>query len=109
MSWSAEQLRLLRALGHEPMRLATPADFAPAASSPVGAAFGPDPSVQGEAGPSRQNAAPTNQGERLLAEIARAAGGRDLAALALDLERLRREPALKRALWPRLRALRREH
>jgi hypothetical protein len=43
----------------------------------------------------------------LLAALSRAAGGRDLGALALDLERLRREPALKRALWPRLRALRR--
>jgi hypothetical protein len=109
MSWSAEQLRLLRALGHEPMRLATPADFATAASHPAGAAVSRDTGVAGDERPSRQNAAPTNDGARLLAEIARAAGGRDLAALALDLERLRREPALKRALWPRLRALRREH
>jgi hypothetical protein len=45
----------------------------------------------------------------LLAAIARAAGGRDLAALALDLEGLRRQPALKRALWPQLRRLRRGH
>jgi hypothetical protein len=103
MNWSAEQLRLLRALGHEPMRLATPADFQPA---PVGAAFSRDPGVPGEEKPSRQNAAPTGL---LLAALSRAAGGRDLGALALDLERLRREPALKRALWPRLRALRREH
>jgi hypothetical protein len=39
--------------------------------------------------------------------LRRAAGGADLASLSVDLARLRREPALKRALWPRLRALRR--
>ena len=101
MSWNAEQLRLLRALGHEPMRLATAADFQ---SGPAGAAPGRDEGAPENQ--SRPKAAPTGL---LLAAIARAAGGRDLAALALDLERLRREPALKRALWPRLRALRREH
>ena len=109
MSWTAEQLRLLRALGHEPMRLATPADFVPAASHLVAATVSRDPGVPGDDRSSRPNPAPANDGARLLAQIARAAGGRDLAALALDLERLRREPALKRALWPRLRALRREH
>jgi hypothetical protein len=45
----------------------------------------------------------------LAAALARAAGGRDLAALALDLDGLRRDPALKRALWPTLRAMRRGH
>jgi hypothetical protein len=45
----------------------------------------------------------------LAAAIARAANGRDQSALALDLDKLRREPALKRALWPRLRALRKQH
>ena len=43
----------------------------------------------------------------LLEALRRAAGGRDVADLVADIERLRREPALKRALWPRLRALRR--
>ena len=38
-----------------------------------------------------------------------AAGNRDIAALVDDMARLRREPALKKALWPRLRALRRSH
>ena len=84
MSWSAEQLRILRAMGHEPMLLA------PVAGAPVAA---PTVSVAGA----------------LAAAIARAAGGRDVSALALDLDKLRREPALKRALWPRLRALRRDH
>ena len=94
MSWSAEQLRLLRALGHEPMRLATAADFQA-------------PSIGLQELPLQPKAASSHDGALLLAAIARAAGGRDLAALALDFERLRREPSLKRALWPRLRALRR--
>ena len=106
MSWSTEQLRLLRALGHEPMRLATAADFQ---AAPAGAASSRDPGVPAVEQQSRLRAAPASGSGTLLAAIARAAGGRDLAALALDLERLRREPALKRALWPRLRALRREH
>ena len=96
MSWSAEQLRMLRAMGHEPMRLA-----------PVGAAFGRDESTS--IVESRPRAAPTNDVAMLAAAIARAANGRDLSALALDLDKLRREPALKRALWPRLRALRKQH
>lgn len=84
MNWSGEQLRILRELGHEPMRLASsmPAEAPPGAVPPSGA---------------------------LAAAIARAGGGGDLSALALDIEKLRREPALKRALWPKLRALRRGH
>lgn len=78
MSWSAEQLRMLRAMGHEPMLLAPPTGGAPSVAV-------------------------------LAAAIARAADGRDLSALALDLDKLRCEPALKRALWPRLRALRKQH
>jgi hypothetical protein len=96
MNWSAEQLRLLRALGHEPMRLA-----------PVGAAVCRDESSTIVV--SRPKAAPTSDVAILAAAIARAANGRDLSALALDLDKLRREPALKRALWPRLRALRKQH
>ena len=101
MSWSAEQLRILRAMGHEPMLLAP-------VGTPVGAAFGRD-DVREEA--SRPKAAPTGStaADALAAAIARAAGGRDLSALALDLDKLRGEPALKRALWPRLRALRKDH
>lgn len=41
--------------------------------------------------------------------LRRAAGDRDVSGLIDDLERLRREPALKRELWPKLRALRRSH
>ena len=95
MNWNTEQLRMLRALGHEPMRLATAADAEPAVSV---AETQPRPHV-----------ATASNVELLAAAIARAAGGGDVSALALDLERLRREPALKRALWPSLRALRRVH
>ena len=91
MNWSADQLRWLRALGHEPMLL-----------RPAGAALGRDEPEPVEE--SRPKAAPTGA---LAAALARAAGGRDLAALALDLDGLRRDPASKRALWPKLRALRR--
>jgi hypothetical protein len=102
VNWSAEQLRMLRAMGHEPMRLAP-------AGSPVGAAVSRDSTPRAEE-QSRLTAAPTvSAAGALAAAIARAAGGRDVSALALDLDQLRREPALKRALWPRLRALRREH
>ena len=80
MSWSADQLRWLRALGHEPMMLRSLGEDSPSRPAPAGA---------------------------LAAALVRAAGGRDLAALALDLEGLRRDPASKRALWPKLRALRR--
>ena len=99
MSWGAEQLRILRELGHEPMQLASRASGAPAAGAARDSHV-----VRDE--PSRPGAVPSAQ---LAAAIVRAAGGRDLAALALDFERLRREPSLKRALWPRLRALRRQH
>jgi hypothetical protein len=98
VSWSDGQLRILRAMGHEPF-----------VRVPVGAAFGRDSNIPEQ--PSRRTAAPTIQSDTaaLAAAIARAAGGRDLASLALDLERLRGEPALKRALWPQLRRLRRGH
>ena len=45
---------------------------------------------------------------RLLLALQRAAGGRDLAGVSLPpLARLRGDAGAKRALWPRLRALRR--
>lgn len=43
----------------------------------------------------------------LRAALERAAGGRNLAALLLDLRQVRASGAAKRALWPALRALRR--
>lgn len=94
MSWSSAQLRILRELGHEPMVLAPEKGVRPLIQVELPVALGKEPSAFSPA---------------LAAALSRAAGGRDYAALAIDLERLRREPALKRALWPRLRALRREH
>ena len=97
MSWSDAQLRILRALGHEPMRLA-------------GAQAAGAPAVHGgEAERVEAAVAGVVDFGMLEAAIARAAGGRDLAALALDLGRLRREPAQKRELWAKLRQLRRGH
>jgi hypothetical protein len=114
MNWSAEQQRLLRALGHDlmvqgqawPAPRATDADPVSAASArPVRKA--PPAPVVGAAGPAPTQGREGN--ERLREALRRAAGGSDVSALIEDLERLRREPALKRALWPRLRALRRSH
>ena len=94
MSWNAEQLRWLRALGHEPMLLAS--------------AMPPAPAMRVESTPAPAPVKAMASGtSALAAALARAAGGRDLAALALDLDGLRRDPASKRALWPKLRALRR--
>ena len=104
MSWSAGQLRILRELGHEPMLLGSRAPERALVETASPAEIGGDSPRAGEA-PSRPKAASAGA---LATAIARAAGGRDLGELALDLERLRREPALKRALWPRLRALRRQ-
>ena len=93
MSWSAAQLRILRELGHEPMQLAV-----------VGAARA---EVAGAPAAAPSPAAVAARPAALADAVARAAGGQDFGALGVDLERLRREPALKRALWPKLRALRR--
>ena len=90
MNWSAEQQRLLQALGHDLMVHGTQW---PAVG--VGAAVGAP--------------TPAHSMGKLAEAVRRAAGGSDISALIDDMERLRNEPALKRALWPRLRALRRSH
>ena len=115
MNWSPEQQRLLRALGHElmvhgvswPTRTAEVDESTPAASAkPIRKA----PAAPGVIAATATAAPPTRDGaERLREALSRAAGGSDVSGLIEDLERLRREPALKRALWPRLRALRRSH
>ena len=87
-TWSAEQQRLLAALGVPLMvRAATAATAVMEQASGHGtddAAYAP-----------------------LRAALERAAGNRNLAALLLDLRRVRASGAEKRALWPALRALRR--
>jgi hypothetical protein len=131
VSWSAHQVALLQGMGFDTLRLRGAGDFARA---PAGAAVGaasaatassshtPARAVSQGSGRiatgSRQTdvwevaataaptAAPTG---KLLAALRLAAGGRDPLALAGDLDALRRDPARKRELWPRLRALRRPH
>jgi hypothetical protein len=82
-AWSAEQRRLLAALGVPLFVRAAPAvdDGSPGFDDPALAT--------------------------LRAALERAAGGRDIAQLLLDLRRVRASGAAKRALWPALRALRR--
>ena len=87
-AWSAEQQRLLAALGVPLMVRAAPVATSVMEAASAGgsddAAFAP-----------------------LRAALERAAGGRNLAALLLDLRRVRASGAEKRKLWPALRALRR--
>ncbi|RPE79575.1 hypothetical protein EDC50_1396 [Vulcaniibacterium tengchongense] len=114
--WSAEQHEWLRAMGLTPWRLATPEDERGGAERARAAAaelLAPVPGP-GDAAPARPVPPPRRPpaaGDRLGAAIARAARRRewdaDLAALLPDPSRLRGDAAGKRALWPRLRALRR--
>lgn len=90
MSWTVQQQAMLEAMGYTlwrpagaPPDVPAPRDVAPA---PRAAARDDDP---------------------LLRALHRAAGGRDPSAVLPPLDRLRGDAAAKRALWPRLRALRR--
>jgi hypothetical protein len=85
-AWSAEQQRLLAALG-VPL-------FVRAAAPVV--------RVHEET----TKCAGADDFTALRAALERAAGGRNLAQLLLDLPQLRASGAAKRALWPTLRALR---
>ena len=89
MSVTAEQQRLLLAMGIEPLLLAGTAPL-PAAADGNSAA-----------------AASASGWSALEAALRRAAGGADIATLQLDLRQLHQQPQLKRALWPRLRNARR--
>ncbi len=95
MPWSPQQREWLQALGHDVLLLAgtaTDAERLPVAGSP------PRGTV---AGPTADNP--------LLRAVLRAAGGRGIAELAAwlpDPASLRGDAAAKRALWPRLRTLR---
>lgn len=100
MNWSTEQQRLLHALGHDLMVHGLGVGAAKAAT-PV------ERSIAAKAAPAVTS--PAAADHKLADAIRRAAGGSDVSALIDDIGRLRSEPALKRALWPRLRALRRSH
>jgi hypothetical protein len=99
MNWSAEQLRMLDAMGLDVMVLASAGTQTQPVSQPTASADTAMPGV------------PANAADFavLLQALRRAAGDRDVSALIDDIARLRREPLLKRALWPQLRALRRSH
>ena len=102
MTWTGQQQRMLAAMGLSPMHRRTAVEalrVAEAMSAIKGGASVLAAPVSATAPVPRPGA--------LLAALRRAAGGRDIADLVADIERLRRDPALKRALWPRLRALRR--
>ena len=93
MSWSPQQQAMLSAMGYTLYRQAGAAPETPAAN---------------DSATVRVPAASPAAGDRLLQALVRAAGGRDLAALPLPpMDQLRASGAAKRALWPRLRALRR--
>jgi len=93
MSWNPQQQAMLSAMGYTLYRQAGAAQESPMPA--VGQT--PQAAASGHAST-----------DRLLKALVRAAGGRDLAALLLPpMEQLRASGAAKRALWPRLRALRR--
>ena len=98
MSVTAEQQRLLVAMGIEPLLLAR---LQPSAGT--GAAAEPAATVAGEAA----QVSPRAEVSAATSPLERAAGGSDISRLQVDLAQLRQQPQLKRALWPRLRALRR--
>lgn len=98
--WSAQQREWLQALGHDVLMLGgaeTPPQVSVAAVAVLAAIA-----------PRRPPAAATASGSPLLRALLRAAGRRDLGELAWlpDPASLRGNAAAKRALWPRLRTLR---
>ena len=99
MNWDPFQREALAELGHRLYRVrGTEASPGPDPVAPI------DPATQ--ARPARTAAPPSPKAaiDPLLRALVRAAGTDALPPL--DLDALRRDPAAKRALWPRLRALR---
>jgi hypothetical protein len=94
MNWSVEQKSMLGAMGYQLLVRAS------VTAAPAAAMVEPASATSGAA---------TSLFPELRQALRRAAGDQDISSLIGDLERLRREPALKRALWPSLRALRRSH
>lgn len=112
MSWSPGQQAMLEAMGYTLWRHAGAGHASAVAAAGVDTA--PDSARSHDAAIAAGRvveaaATPTPRGEDpLLRALRRAAAGADLARLALPpLATLRGDPAAKRALWPKLRALRR--
>jgi hypothetical protein len=96
MNWSPQQQAMLSAMGYALYRQA-------GADATGVEAAGTDNTAAPSGSPQR------SRQDRLMQALVRAAGGRDPAALPLPpLDQLRGDAAAKRALWPRLRALRRQ-
>ena len=102
-SWSAQQREWLQALGHDVLVLAGAEAPAEVASLP---SEHPLPAAPAPRGPTVATAGDSP----MLRAMLRAAGRRDPGDLPWlpDPATLRGDAAAKRALWPRLRALRRK-
>lgn len=104
LPWSAEQRDWLQALGHDVLMLAAATDVEPQLQ--------PQPQREAVEPASRPAATtrPAAAASALLRALARAAarGEQDAELLQAlpELATLRGNPAARRALWPRLRALR---
>jgi hypothetical protein len=88
--WNGEQQRLLQAMGYV-LYTRTSAPTSMPAALPM------------------TNPVETATADRLLRSLQLAAMGRDVSALIADPAELRGNARAKRALWPKLRALRRSH
>lgn len=93
--WNQAQRRMLVAMGYT--LYARAGSTASVEAMPVAADESPSAAAR---------RAPREE-DRLWQALRRAAAGGDVSALIGDLDALRRDPARKRALWPKLRALRR--
>ena len=108
--WSAQQREWLQALGHEVL-MPVPAGAVAAEPGPgEGAADVAEPPSAPRALGTNAPTRPGRAASPLLRALARAAGRSEhdaefLGALP-DVATLRDDPAARRALWPRLRALR---
>ncbi len=111
--WTPEQQQWLQAMGHSVWQMAT-ADAVADASTDDRDARREAAELLREERPQRRTPEPMARAaapDRLTAAVLRAArrepGDVDVAALLADVAALRGNAAAKRALWPRLRALRR--
>lgn len=108
--WSAQQREWLQAMGHPVWQIAS-TDAAADAPVRTADALREAAGLQGDAPRASRPVRGASGDDRLARALVRAAGaGADEAAvlaLASDLATLRGNAAAKRALWPRLRALRR--
>ena len=106
LPWTSEQLEWLQTLGHDVLMLAPAGSEVRAEAEQSSNAEMPPKSRPGASG----SAKPASSTSPLLRALARAAGrseddGEFLKTVP-DISVLRGNPAARRALWPRLRALR---